>query len=138
MIDKDEQAHGLWRLLRVLEGRISGLRSREGTKLQRRRVSSAEPATSDVLAWNATTGQWEPTAASAPGSHIIATTAGPGASHTTSGLTAGQVLRATGATTAAFQALSGTDIPHTVLDASSTAILLPRHQREVPLSMVAP
>src|SRR3972149_2015211 len=97
MIDKDEQAHGLWRLLRVLEGRISGLLSREGTKLQRRRVSSAEPATSDVLTWNATTGQWEPTAAGAPGDHIIATTAALGASHTTSGLTAGHVGGAAGA-----------------------------------------
>ena len=116
MIDKDEQTHGLWRLLRVLEGRISGLRSREGTKLQRRRVSSAEPATSDVLAWNATTGQWEPTAASAPGSHIIATTAGLGASHTTSGLTAGQVLRATGATTAAFAVIQSGDLPASVVE----------------------
>ncbi len=46
-----------------------------------------------------------------PGSHVIATTAGLGTSHTTSGLTAGQVLRATGATTAAFQALLAGDLP---------------------------
>lgn len=51
---------------------------------------------------------WEP--AGTPGAHVIATTAGLGASHTTSGLTAGQVLRATAATTAAFQALTAADI----------------------------
>ena len=114
-----EETHALRRLVRDLERRISGLLGREGTKLQRHRVASTEPTSAQVLTWNATTMQWEPTAAGAPSAHVIATTAGLGASHTTSGLTAGQVLRATGATTAAFQALSGTDIPHTVLDASS-------------------
>lgn len=34
--------------------------------------------------------------------HVLATTSGTGSKHTVSGLTAGQVLRATGATTAAF------------------------------------
>lgn len=46
-----------------------------------------------------------------PTSHVLADTAGLGSAHTTSGLTAGQVLRATGATTAAFQALVAGDIP---------------------------
>lgn len=45
------------------------------------------------------------------GSHILADTTGLGSTHTTSGLTAGQVLRATGATTAAFQSLVAADIP---------------------------
>lgn len=44
-------------------------------------------------------------------SHVLATTAGLGGDHTTSGLTAGQVLRATGATTAAFQAIQASDLP---------------------------
>ena len=48
----------------------------------------------------------------APSSHVLATTTGLGAQHTTSGLTAGQVLRATGATTAAFQNLIAADIPN--------------------------
>jgi len=98
---------------------LTGRRKADADTLQGRPLSAEAPATSDVLTWNATTKKWEPTAAGAPSDHVIATTAGLGASHTTSGLTAGQVLRATGATTAAFQALSGTDIPHTVLDASS-------------------
>lgn len=44
-------------------------------------------------------------------SHVFATSAGLGADHTTSGLTIGHVLRATGATTAAFGALIATDLP---------------------------
>lgn len=44
-------------------------------------------------------------------SHVLAGTAGLGADHTVSGLTAGQVLRATAATTAAFQNLVAGDIP---------------------------
>lgn len=48
----------------------------------------------------------------AGGSHVIADTTGLGVDHTTSGLTAGQVLRATGATTAAFQVLIAADIPN--------------------------
>jgi len=43
--------------------------------------------------------------------HVLATTSGLGADHTVSGLTAGQVLRATGATTAAFGSIAETDIP---------------------------
>jgi len=46
-----------------------------------------------------------------PSSHVLATTAGLGGEHSTSGLTAGQVLRATAATTAAFQSLVAADIP---------------------------
>src|SRR3990167_4154833 len=100
---QDEEIHGLRWLVRDLEKRLSGLLGREGTKLQRHRVASIEPTSAQVLTWNDTTEQWEPTAPGAPSSHVLATTAGLGASHTTSGLTAGQVLRATGATTAAFQ-----------------------------------
>lgn len=44
-------------------------------------------------------------------SHVLATTAGLGGDHTTSGLTAGQVLRAIAATTAAFASLQAGDIP---------------------------
>jgi hypothetical protein len=44
-------------------------------------------------------------------SHVLADTTGLGTYHTTSGLTAGQVLRATGATTAAFQSIQAGDLP---------------------------
>jgi len=44
-------------------------------------------------------------------SHVIATTVGLGADHSTSGLTAGQVLRASGAAAAAFASLQAADIP---------------------------
>jgi len=47
--------------------------------------------------------------------HVLATTAGLGADHTVSGLTAGQVLRATSATTAAFASLQATDLPTHVI-----------------------
>ena len=47
-------------------------------------------------------------------SHELATTSGLGADHTTSGLTAGQVLRATSATAAAFQAIADADLPSTI------------------------
>lgn len=43
-------------------------------------------------------------------SHVLATTAGLGADHTVSGLTAGQVLKATGATGAAFGQLQHSDL----------------------------
>lgn len=39
----------------------------------------------------------------APGSHVLADTTGLGSQHTTSGLTTGMILQATGATTARFQ-----------------------------------
>ena len=43
-------------------------------------------------------------------SHVLATTAGLGADHTTSGLTIGQVLRASGTTAAAFAQLQHSDL----------------------------
>lgn len=43
-------------------------------------------------------------------SHVLATTSALGADHTVSGLTTGQVLRATGATTAQFMGLTSGDI----------------------------
>jgi len=52
-------------------------------------------------------------------SHVLALTSGLGADHTVSGLTAGQVLRATGATTAAFQSIGATDLPNTAVTPSS-------------------
>lgn len=54
---------------------------------------------------------WSTGAASAPpASHVLATTAGLGAQHTVSGLTSGQALVASGATAAAFRALTAADI----------------------------
>jgi len=47
-------------------------------------------------------------------SHVIADTTGLGADHTTSGLTAGQVLRASGATTAAFASIADGDLPASI------------------------
>ena len=67
-------------------------------------------AAGEVLAVSVGLPSWQP--AGSPGSHVLATTAGLGASHTTSGLTTGQVLRATAATTAAFQVLIAADIPN--------------------------
>lgn len=52
-------------------------------------------------------------------SHVLATASGLGADHTVSGLTAGHVLRATGATTAAFGALQATDLAVHVLATTS-------------------
>lgn len=53
-------------------------------------------------------------------SHVLANTAGLGSDHTTSGLSAGQVLRATGATTAAFQNIQDGDLPATIVRTSRT------------------
>jgi len=47
-------------------------------------------------------------------SHVLAGTSSLGADHTVSGLTAGQVLIATGATTALFRALTDGDIPSAI------------------------
>lgn len=58
---------------------------------------------------------WGALAATDLAAHVLADTTGLGAQHTTSGLTAGQVLRATAATTAAFQSLIATDLPAHVL-----------------------
>lgn len=44
-------------------------------------------------------------------SHVLATTSALGGDHTVSGLTAGQVLRATGSSTARFQAIQSSDLP---------------------------
>lgn len=52
--------------------------------------------------------------------HILATNTGLGDQHTISGAAAGQVLRATGATTAAFQAIQSSDLPSGI-DASKIA-----------------
>ena len=46
--------------------------------------------------------------------HVLANTSGLGADHTTSGLTAGQVLRATGAAAAAFTSIQDADLPATI------------------------
>jgi len=56
-------------------------------------------------------------AGGAPGAHVLADTTGLGSSHTTSGLTARQVLIATGATTALFRALVSADLPAHTPDA---------------------
>jgi hypothetical protein len=85
----------------------------DGITLQGIPISVTDPTTGQVLTYNASTGEWEPTAPGSPGAHVLATTAGLGASHTTSGLTAGQVLRATAADAAAFQAIQDADIPAT-------------------------
>jgi len=53
-------------------------------------------------------------------SHVLATTAALGPDHTVSGLTAGQVLRATGATTAAFASIQDGDLPSTIVRTSRT------------------
>lgn len=77
-------------------------------------IHDTAPTGGYVLVYNAGTGEIEWTAASTPGAHVLATTAGLGPAHTTSGLTARQVLRATGATTAAFGAIEDADLPATI------------------------
>ncbi len=59
-------------------------------------------------------------ASSVSAAHVLATTASLGAEHRVAGLTAGQVLRATGATTAAFQVLADSDLPATIVRTSRT------------------
>jgi len=51
----------------------------------------------------------------APAGHVLATTSALGSAHTVSGLTQGQVLRASGATTAAFAAIADGDLPSTIV-----------------------
>lgn len=55
-------------------------------------------------------------------SHVLASTSGLGADHTVAGLTARQVLRATGATTAAFGAIEDADLPSTIVRTSRQVI----------------
>jgi hypothetical protein len=88
------------------ESDLTGARSLQGVP-----VSETAPTSGYVLAYNSATGEWEPTVSSSPAAHVLATTAGLGASHTTSGLTVGQYLRATAAAAAAFQAIPGADVP---------------------------
>jgi hypothetical protein len=54
--------------------------------------------------------------------HVLASTSGLGADHTVAGLTARQVLRATGATTAAFGAIEDADLPSTIVRTSRQII----------------
>lgn len=61
-------------------------------------------------------------------SHVLAGTAGLGADHTVSGLTSGQVLRATGATTAAFQSLVEGDLPTHDITGSKHSITASQYQ----------
>jgi hypothetical protein len=67
------------------------------------------PADNEVLTFDAGTGRWNAEPASGHGSHIVSgddhaqSHALTGADHTVSGLTDGQVLKATGATTFAFE-----------------------------------
>jgi hypothetical protein len=51
-------------------------------------------------------------------SHVLATTTGLGADHTVAGLTAGQYLRASGATTACFNTIPDGDLPSTIVRTS--------------------
>jgi len=96
-------------------------------RIQGHRVASTTPTAAQILTWNDSLKQWEPAAAGTPGAHVLATTAGLGASHTTSGLTAGQVLRATAATTAAFAALEDADIPATIARDSEVTAEIATH-----------
>lgn len=81
------------------------------TKIQGLRVSSLAPTAAYVLAWNASTKLIEWVVSSTPSAHVLASTTGLGAAHTVAGLTARQVLIATGAATALFRALQDADIP---------------------------
>jgi len=60
-------------------------------------------------------------------SHVLATTAALGPDHTVSGLTARQVLIATGATTALFRALEDADIPASIARDSETTAAIASH-----------
>lgn len=78
-----------------------------------------------VLAVNAAEDglEWASVADLGLAEHVLATTAGLGAAHTVSGLTVGQVLRATGATGAAFAAIQAVDLP----DLSGTYMAVAGH-----------
>ncbi len=68
---------------------------------------------------NAANTAWlTPSIGTVPALHVLASTTGLGAEHSTSGLTVGQVLRATGATTMAMQSLIAADIPALAYEAS--------------------
>lgn len=60
-------------------------------------------------------------------SHVLATTSALGADHTVSGLTARQVLIATGATTAIFRAIQEADLPSTLATDTEVAALFTTH-----------
>jgi len=91
------------------ESDLTGARSLQGVA-----ISETPPTAGYVLVYNASTGEIEWTASSTPGAHVLATTAGLGPSQTVSGLTAGQVLRATGAAAAAFAVIQDGDLPATI------------------------
>ncbi len=60
-------------------------------------------------------------------SHVLASTSGLGADHTVSGLTARQVLIATGSTTALFRALEDADIPASIARDSEVTSAISTH-----------
>lgn len=59
--------------------------------------------------------------------HVLATTSALGSTHTVSGLTARQVLIATGSSTALFRALQEADIPSTIATDAEVAALFSSH-----------
>ena len=78
-------------------------------------------------------------------SHVLATTSALGSDHTVSGLTAGQVLKATGATTAVFVQLDHSELagltsgdPHTQYVAIGTARTITAQHTFAPGSALAP
>lgn len=69
-------------------------------------------STADLLQVVAGVPTWVAPGTTTVGPHVLADTSGLGPSHTTSGLTARQVLIATAATTALFRILEAADIPN--------------------------
>jgi len=74
-------------------------------------LEAGTPLNAEIIQWNSGANEWQFAAPGAPAAHDL-----EGASHTLAGAAAGQVLRATGATTFAMQSLIAGDIPS--LDAS--------------------
>lgn len=112
-VDDLERAQAL---LAALMPRGAGSQRRnilEGHPHHLRRLAdvTGTPGASEILAWNASLGKFTFEASAPPGAHVLADTTGLGSSQTTSGLTARQVLIATGATTARFRSLVDADIP---------------------------
>ena len=122
---EEEQRFAVLEQDRTLAGaRVKDIAAGDAESLQGVPLSETAPTAGQYYAYDAALDMWVPTAPGAPGAHVLATTAGLGASQTTSGLTAGQVLRATGATTAAFQAIQEGDLPSTIArDAEVTSAI---------------
>ena len=95
-----------------------------GANVQLRQAITLARYENLLLRWDLQTQDWievgrSTGAAGGVPAHVLATTSALGAEHTVSGLTAGQYLRATGATTAKFQTIQLSDLGTGTPDATT-------------------